>query len=180
MDIESIKSAYEKHRNLKIAADELGIKWQRLYVMLRSAGIPVTGDKARYGSSKDRMAARAELEFSRLVPSAISQNAIKFQAEVDFLVGSEKVDVKASTLHRGSKNFAALRWAFSVKKQEFCADFIVCFAITEGGYRILMIPGEVVRKYMTISVSEKGKSKWLQYEVTQEELTQFFTELSNQ
>lgn len=54
MSIES--DAYEKHKNLKLAAEELGIKWQYLYVILRKEGVAVCGDKSRYGSDKDRLA----------------------------------------------------------------------------------------------------------------------------
>lgn len=175
----SIEQAYQKHKNLKLAAEELGIKWQTLYVQLRKAGIPVTGDKTRYGSDTDRLAAMAELEFKNLVPFASDQNSIKFQSKFDFLVGSEKVDIKASRLNLGNKKFAAKRWAFSVKKQEFCADFIVCFAMHEHDYRIFLIPGELVRNYQTISIAENkdSKSKWLQYEVSKSELTEFFEEI---
>jgi hypothetical protein len=175
----SIKEAYEKHKNLKLAADELGIKWQSLYVQLRKQGIPITGDKARYGSDKDRLAAKAELEFQKLVPFAKDQNSIKFQSKFDFLVGNEKVDIKVSGLNQGCKKFAAKRWAFSVKKQEFCADFIVCFAMQEPDYRIFLMPGELVRNYQTISIAENkdSKSKWLQYEVTKADLTEFFFEI---
>ena len=174
---DKIKTAYARHMNLKLAASELGMKWQNLYVNLRRLGVPVVGDKARYGSDKDRLAAKAELEFTKLVPFAEDQNNIKFQSKFDFLVGNEKVDIKASKLNQGSRNFSALRWSFSVKKQEFCADFIVCFAMLDIGYRIFLIPGELVRNYQTISISEKGNSKWLQYEISSNELSEFFKEL---
>ena len=71
-----IAAAYNKHKNLKLAADELGVKWQTLYVQLRKLNIPVTGDKLKYGSNRDRLAARAEIEFQRLVPFAINQNKV--------------------------------------------------------------------------------------------------------
>ena len=176
----NIEQAYQKHKNLKLAAEELGIKWQTLYVQLRKAGIPVTGDKARYGSDRDRLAAMAELEFKNLVPFAEDQNSVQFQSKFDFLVGSEKVDIKASGLNQGCKKFAAKRWAFSVKKQEFCADFIVCFAMQEHDYRIFLIPGELVRNYQSISIpeSKNSKSKWLQYEISKTDLTEFFTEIT--
>lgn len=175
----SIESVYNKHKNLKLAAIELGMKWQTLYVQLRNLGIPVTGDKSRYGSDKDRLAAFAELEFKKLVPFAEDQNRIKFQSKFDFLVGKEKVDIKASNEKQGCKNFAAKRWSFSVKKQEFCADFIVCFAITENAYKVFLLPGELIRTYQTISISTSpdSKSKWLQYEVTPMELSQFFFDI---
>ena len=59
--------AYAKHRNLKLAAGELGICWQTLYVRLKRAGVPVTGDKLRYGADRDRLGATCEAEFQRLV-----------------------------------------------------------------------------------------------------------------
>lgn len=176
----SIEAAvYNKHLNLKIAANELGIKWQNLYIKLRKQGVPVVGDKLRYGSDKDRLAARAEIEFIKIVPFAEDQNKLKFQAKFDYLVGNEKIDIKASNLKRGCKRFEARRWAFSVKKQEFCADFIVCFAFSDDdSYKIFLIPGEFVRNYQTISISENGKSKWLDYEVSKEELFQIFSEIT--
>jgi len=173
-----IAEVYNRHKNLKLAAAELGIKWQTLYLKLRELNIPVTGDKARYGSDKDRLAARAEMEFRRLVPFAVNQNEIKFQSKFDFLVGAEKIDIKASTLKPGSARFPALRWAFSVKKQEFCADFIVCFGMIEDSHKIFLIPGECVRNYQTISISQNGKSKWLQYEISPNELAEFFIDLA--
>ena len=66
--------AYRKHKNLKIAARELGMAWQALYVILRKAGEPVTGDKLRYGSDRDKLGALAEAEFKRLVPFAQDLN----------------------------------------------------------------------------------------------------------
>jgi transcriptional regulator with PAS, ATPase and Fis domain len=34
--------AYARHKNLKLAANELGVRWQQLYARLRKLGIPVT------------------------------------------------------------------------------------------------------------------------------------------
>ena len=175
----TIIEAYEKHKNLKLAANELGMKWQMLYVELRKLGVPVIGDKSRYGSDSDRLAAKAELEFLRLVPFAKNQNAHKFQSKCDFVVGNERVDIKASTARQGCDRYAATRWAFSVKKQEFCADFVVCFAMLDTGYRIFLIPGECVRNYQTVSIptAPDSKSKWLQYEVEPHDLSEFFSQL---
>lgn len=107
--------AYSRLKNLKLVGLELGIPWQTVYVHLRAAGVPVTGDKSRYGSDTDRLAANAERIFAALVPNASDQNDKKFQAKVDFIVGQYKVDVKASRLRNG-------RWAFSLKKQERIAE----------------------------------------------------------
>lgn len=170
--------AYLKHKHLGHAAAELGLKWQTLYSRLRNQGVKVTGDKSRYGSDKDRLAARAEMEFKRIVPFAEDQNAQAFQSKFDFLVGKEKVDVKSAMLRQGSKRFDSLRWAFSVKKQEFCADFIACFGMLDDGYKLFLIPGEFVRKYQTISISQAGQSKWKQFEIDPSELADFFRSIA--
>lgn len=151
--------AYSRLKNLKLVGLELGIPWQTVYVHLRAAGVPVTGDKSRYGSDTDRLAANAERIFAALVPNASDQNDKKFQAKVDFIVGQYKVDVKASRLRNG-------RWAFSLKKQERIADFFVCFAFNDDGtYRVVVLPGELCRHMQTISLSSAGGTKWWDYEI---------------
>lgn len=160
--------AYSRHRNLKLAGEELGIPWQTVYVHLRAAGVAVTGDKTRYGSDTDRLAAKAESLFSELVPEAEDQNTKQFQAKVDFLVGQYKVDVKASRLRHG-------RWAFSLKKQERIADFFVCFAFNDDDtYALLVIPGEVCRHMQTISLSQTTSTKWWDYRMEPSHLREFF------
>lgn len=170
--------AYAKHKHLKLAANDVGIPWQTVYVHLKRAGVAVTGDKLRYGSDTDRTAAVAEQHFLRLVPSATDQNAAKFQSKVDFLIHGFGVDVKASRLH-GAGAGKSKKWMFSVKKQEAVADFFVCFAYTEDlqqVVRTLLIPGELARHHTSISLPENG-GKWADYEVAPESLAQFFADL---
>lgn len=104
--------AYDKHKNLKLAADELGMKWQTLYVKLKKLNIPVTGDKLKYGTRSDKLSSIAEREFSKLIPFAEDQNAIKFQSKIDFIVNGEKVDVKASRLKEVNKRCKKRSWLF--------------------------------------------------------------------
>lgn len=49
-DINYCCVVYDKYKNLKLAAEELDIKWQTLYSALVKLKHPVTGDKAMYGS----------------------------------------------------------------------------------------------------------------------------------
>ncbi len=163
--------SYRRLRNLKLVGLELGIPWQTVYVHLRNAGEPVIGSKSRYGSDKDRLAAKAESEFLRLVLKAIDQNKSEFQSKIDFYVNGYGVDIKASTKHQD-------RWAFSLKKQERLADFFVCFAYNEDdSYRILLIPGDVCRTYQTISASALTTSKWWDYQIDPASLASFFDAL---
>lgn len=177
--MENAIEVYLKHKHLKLAADELGMKWQTLYVWLKKAGIQVIGDKSKYGSDKDKLASHAENLFQQLVPNAVNQNESKFQSKIDFMVGDKKIDVKSSNLNKGMKNSDSKRWSFSVKKQEFIADFLVCFAFINGSdiYKLLLIPSELISKYQTITVSS-SKSKWLDYEISPNELKNFFEEVN--
>lgn len=174
-----IAAVYQKHMNLKLAADELGMVWQTLYVQLKKLGVAVVGDKARYGSDRDRLAVMAEQEFQRLVPEAVNANAVNFQAKIDFTVGGLKVDVKASLPNQHSKRFEAKRWAFSFKKQSLICDFICCFCLNEDKTlaRVLLVPKEFCAGLQSVSVPCNGRSKWLDYEVRPHELREFFSAL---
>lgn len=108
-------AAYEKHKHLKLAGEEIGVPWQTVYVHLRLAGVPVVGDKSRYGSDSDRLAALSETEFAKLVPAARNQNDAIFQPKLDFFVHGYGVDVKASRHKRQSSKAKTLRWAFSLR-----------------------------------------------------------------
>ncbi len=171
--------AYAKHKNLRVVADELGMPWQSVYVHLRKAGVAVTGDKARYGSDKDRLAAKAEQEFQRLVPFAVNQNSLTYQAKMDFMVNGFSVDVKASKLNKAYSHSEARRWAFSMKRQETVADFIVCFGFSDEGYVVFLIPGELIRKYQSLSITPRGGGKWASFKVAPNELSAFFMSLAD-
>ena len=169
--------SYGRLKNLKLVGTELGMPWQTVYVYLKRAGVAVTGDKTRYGSDTDRLAARAEREFQRLVPDAINTNDQQFQSKVDFVIHGYLIDVKASLLRGQGPATKAKRWAFSVKKQEMVADFIVCFALQDEGYRTLLIPGDLLRRFQSISLAGRGGSKWWDYEVQPHSLAEFFKSL---
>lgn len=170
--------AYRKHKHLKLAATEVGIPWQTVYVHLQRAGEPVVGDKLKYGSDSDKLASLGEQKFLELVPEAEDLNRRKFQAKVDFYVRGYSVDVKCSRAHRSSKGTPRKRWAFSIKKQEFVADFFVCFGMTAESELVtcLLVPGEIARKRTTINLPETG-GKWRDYEVQIEDLNEFFMAL---
>ena len=175
-------AAYEKHKNLKIAADEIGIPWGVLYTRLRKQGVAVTGDKSRYGAPRDKFAAASEALFQRLVPSASNMNDTKFQAHCDFEIGGLKIDVKAATPRHQTKGSASLRWAFLLRKQTQTSDFICCLCFKEDGQtleKMLLIPKEIYGGIQTVSFPCRGGGKWADYEMNPEELNDFFLGLSN-
>ncbi|ULJ64016.1 hypothetical protein MIS33_07550 [Wielerella bovis] len=173
--IEEMKMAYDKHKNLKLAADEVGMKWQTLYWYLKKHNHHISSDKSRYGSATDKFAAKAEQDFKQLVPSAKDMNSTIFQSKYDFKIHGLKVDVKASQLHQGNKGKPNLRWAFSLKKQEMLADFIVGMAYKdEKIVKLYLFPAEQIRFRSTISISENGSSKWRDFEISPDDLKAFF------
>lgn len=178
MDIQQqCVSAYRRHRHLKIAGEELGIPWQTVYVHLKRAQEPVIGDKLKYGSEKDKLAAQAEIHFERLVPYAKSMNGERFQAKYDFIVRGYRVEVKAARAARSNSAHKGRRYAFSLKKQQHVADFFVCFCLEGNDFEsCLLIPGEIARAKQTISVPING-GKWREYEIPEHELEPFFAAL---
>lgn len=173
--IQEMKNAYDKHKNLKLAAADIGMKWQTLYWYLKRENHPIVGNKSEYGSDKDRFAAKAESDFKKMIPSAIDMNKEKFQSKYDFKINGLKVDIKASNLNRGTKYSKYMRWAFSLKKQEMFADFIVGMAYKDSKlYKLFLFPSEQVRFRQTITISERGSDKWGDYEISKEDLQEFF------
>tara|TARA_R110000822_G_scaffold18041_1_gene59911 strand:- start:14316 stop:14864 length:549 start_codon:yes stop_codon:yes gene_type:complete len=177
MSIEII--TYRKHRNLKLAANELGIAWQELYVRLKKIGEPVTGDKLLYGSDRDKLGALAEAEFKKFVPHSIDKNAEIFQAKIDFNINGYLIDVKASKPKLTNKNSIKKAWSFSFKKQTLIADFIVCFCYLEDKSlaHVLLVPSEFFKGLQTVSVSCSAVSKWLDYSIDPKNLSDFFKSL---
>lgn len=178
--IDEMIASYEKHKNLKISASELGMSFQTLYWNLRKNGVCVSGDKERYGSDKDKLAIMAERMFGDIVSNAEDQNSKKYQSKVDFIVGDIKVDVKAAKIQSLGVGKGGDRWAFSIKKQIVVADFFVMFALTQQGelVKIFLMPAELIASVSSISITVNGKSKWHAYEVTKEELKKIFDDIS--
>lgn len=176
-----IEETYKKHMNLKLAANELGMPWQTLYVRLKKEGVPVVGDKARYGSDKDKLAKLSEDEFLRFVPDATNMNELEYQSKVDFWVGNVSVDVKSSKPYQKNKHITnKLFWSFSVQKQSFDSDFVCCFCFEHDNklFNILLIPSEIFSGYKTITVPYKRKSKWNDYVINGKELKKFFEDIN--
>ncbi len=178
---DQIIAAYKKHEQLFAAAKELDMPWQTMYWRLKRAGIEVNGNKARWGSARDKFGARGEMLFKELVPFAEDQNAGAFQSKVDFIVNGFSVDVKCAKRKRSSSRFQSKRWAFSLKKQIETADFYVCMAYDEAGDQlqaVYLLPRDLIGAMHTVSIPCSGKSKWSNYRVDHQGLSSFFGEMS--
>lgn len=171
--------SYARLKNLKLVGEEVGIRWQSVYVHLTKAGVKVTGDKARYGSVTDRLASAAERRFSASVPFAKDCNQEQYQAAIDFDVLGWNIDVKASRLR--SHKSDAPRWSFCVNKQKDAADFFVFYSYEAGNdenvRHVFLMPREIVVAQSLVSIPETLKSKWADYMIVESELCQFFEQL---
>lgn len=175
--------AYSELKHLKLTGERVGIPWQKVYIKLKKAGIKVTGDKQRYGSIADKLAARAERLFSKSVPFAIDNNLSEFQSTIDFTIDGISVDVKAANL-KGvyetpkTKKKAAAKWSFCISKQNDIADFFVMYALEDGGVKhVFVVPSEIACQKSTISIPLSLESKWADYEVKESDLFEFFDSL---
>lgn len=184
VSLDKMIASYSKHKNLKLSAAELGMPFQTLYYRLRNAGVRVTGDKERYGTEKDRFAARCEAIFKSLVPDAKDQNDHKFQAKIDFMVHGIPVDVKGAAIQIPYKGRnSGHRWMFSIKRQKKDAVFFVMFGFESSASpnpaEVFLIPSELIEAKTTISISCYGKSKWHAYRVGADELSEIFKQMIN-
>jgi len=174
--------AYSDLKHLKLTGERVGIPWQTVYIKLKAAGIAVNGDKQRYGSISDKLAAKAEQLFAYLVPFANDNNETEFQSSIDFNIGSITIDVKASALKEYPNSRDAPKWGFCVNRQKDTADYFVMFAYDKGGERVVhtfLIPNEIANKRTTISIPASMNSKWADYEIMQKDLTPFFMDASH-
>lgn len=178
-DVEVMIASYDKHKSLKVVSEDTGIPWQTVYWHLKRVGVQVTGDKRRYGSDKDKMAAKYEDIFLATVPYATPNNSTEFQSKYDFSIGSVNIDVKSATLSNSSNRAGRInnRWSFSISK-DVGADYLVLYCLNGDVmdnciHKILLIPNEFSSDKQTISVSP-NHSKWFEFEVSSGELRDFF------
>lgn len=180
--VETLVEAYRQLKNTKLVGAMLGVPIATVYWRLRRAGEPVTGDKARYGSDTDKVAARGERWFQRVIPWAEDQNHGEFQSKVDFLVDGLRIDVKTS--RPKLTRTGVITWAWSLQKQKDAADFFVCLALSNrsedpGVHTALLVPGDVARRCGSLRVSHDRialRGKWARFARSSAELRQFFEE----
>lgn len=177
---ETCIESYSRLKNLKLVERETGIKWQTVYVHLRKAGVPVTGDKKRYGSTTDKLARQYEDEFKKLVPCAVDNNEAEYQSTIDFYVNGWSVDVKVASLQSGGrqasgKSFSA-KWAFCISKQKDKADFFVLFALNENKEveHVFLVPNDIAVNHSSISIPKSMRSKWADFKIDPSDLSEFF------
>jgi hypothetical protein len=87
----------------------------------------------------------------------------------DFVCGKKKrIDCKSSCL-RSHHNKRNTHWLFNIKRNDKC-EYFLCIAFDNrddlNPLHVWLIPGELINSKLGLSIpnSEKGLSKWAQYE----------------
>lgn len=181
--VDKMVSLYQEIKNLKLVGKEMDIPWQTVYWWLKKEGVSVSGNKSLYGGTKDQIGLIGERLFRKSFPDAEDQNDKSYQPLFDFMLRGLKIDIKTSfprdSKARGSK--VLYRWGFNTKRQQ-SADYIICYCMS-GDFenyelaKILLIPNEFINNIQTVSVSCQGFSKWLEFEITEDELKSFMDSL---
>ena len=193
-----IIEAYLRTGSVKAACAEVGMMPYNAYIILKTAGVMKIEDKRNYGTTIQRYAADAEAEFQKLVPFAMPANkVIRANNPIyDFDVQGMKVDVKLcidrpskqrksvidkngnSKLVKGGSNYAFNTANHHDKDghPDFYAVFICDSGKISKGYRVLLIPDELVGDAKTVNFSKDEKADWWNFEIQPSELAQFFAD----
>lgn len=155
---ESIVDIYLECGDFHQAVAKSGLSTRAAHLALLRSGVLKIQDKINYGSRNARRGARAEKLFQQYVPDAIDANKYfkKNNPVYDFMVGDLTIDVKYSSLVKGTKT---KQWSFRKSK----ADFICAFLESEQmkgikDSHILLIPTAFISPELktTVAVAKSG------------------------
>lgn len=174
---DQVLDAYKKHGSIRAVTEETGCPPYTAFIWLKKSGDLKSVDSIRYGTQASRNGGMAELEFKRLVPKAMAANEHLHAncPSFDFDINGWMVDVKFSSINKtGSFRFQ------TSSRKELRPDFYCVFACEKGsintGYRILLIPEEMVTNSSSVSIRNGTTSDdevWL-YEVAPKNLAAVF------
>lgn len=102
----------------------------------------------------------AENIFKGMYPDAVPAG---WKEKWDFMLDGERIDVKASTISRKTKD-----WRFNIRKNTDCDQFaLMAFdnAKDRNLVHLWMLPVTVISHQTGVSISEATKSKWMKYAV---------------
>jgi hypothetical protein len=174
---------YRRNQDIGEVASETGLPWHIAYIHLKRAKVLNIETRLVSGAPNDQMGAWYEREFRRLVPSARSQNDVKAQNKVDYLVGAAKVEIKSSSLytHGGGMQHWKFR-VFSPRTRLRNADYYVCFGRLDtkdlNNYAVFLFPAEVLT-VGNVTVRLDGQNLWSQFKIETGELQPFFDTLES-
>jgi hypothetical protein len=151
---ESVLQAYAETGSLKEACARTGAPPYIAYIWLKKAKVLKTEEAIRYGTPGANLGAQAEQEFQRLVPKALNANGHlqKNCPSFDFDIHGITVDVKySSILGCGAWKLETARWK-KLRPDFFAAFFATTDKGLQGGYRVFLIPSDVVNNRSRIYI----------------------------
>lgn len=173
---------YARNQSINEVVAETGLPWHVAYIYLKKAKALNIETRLVSGSANDRMGAWYESEFRRLVPSARSQNDVKAQNSIDYLVGAAKIEIKSSSLY--THGGGTQHWKFRVfcsKTRTRNADYYVCFGRLDAenlkNYALFIFPAELLTGG-NVTVRLDGNNYWSQFKIEPDDVQAFFDTLA--
>lgn len=174
---ESVIEAYQHLGSIKGVCAETGAPPYNVYLWLRMAKLLKPADKQNYGTPASRLGGKAEDEFQRLVPFAMSTNKhLQMNCpSFDFDIYGITVDVKSCMKRKGTAQYVAATAAREGK--ELHPDFYAIFlwgVDKDREYSLLLIPDDLTEGLHNIYIDAKKEARWWQFEIAPNQLAEFF------
>jgi len=175
---EQVIASYQRLGNIGAVCTETGCPPYVAYKWLKIGKVLTSEEGTRYGTTGQKQGARAELEFARLVPFAMSTNK-ELQANCpafDFDINGTTVDVKFSSLCGGRYRFNPA--SHKPMRPDWYCVFLSAPDSKEldpQTCRILVIPDALVSGLKNVMIQKDGGRYW-DFEIRPDELADFFRE----
>jgi len=175
---EQVIESYMRLGNIGAVCSETGCPPYVAYKWLKIGKVLTAQEGTRYGTNGQKQGARAELEFQRLVPFAMSANR-ELQRNCpafDFDINGTTVDVKFSSLCGGRYRFNPA--SDKPMRPDWYCVFLSAPQSKEFDphtCRILVIPDALVCGLKNVMIQKDGGCYW-DFEIEPDALAEFFRE----
>jgi len=177
---EQVIESYQRLGNIAAVCTETGCPPYVAYKWLKIGKVLTPEEGTRYGTNGQKQGARAELEFARLVPFAMSANR-ELQRNCpafDFDINGTTVDVKFASLcaANGAYQFRTAH-AKPMRPDWYCVFLSAPESKEFDAERcqILVIPDALVCGLKSVTIQKDGGRYW-DFEIKPDALADFFRE----
>jgi len=175
---EQVIESYNQLGNIGAVCLETGCPPYIAYKWLKIGKVLSASEGIRYGTNGQKQGARAELEFQRLVPFAMSTNK-ELQTNCpafDFDINGTTVDVKFSSLC-GGRYRVSTAFGKHIRPDWYCVFLSAPDSkeLIPEKYRILVIPDQIVCGIKTVQIPPDSGQYW-DFEIKPDALANFFHE----
>ncbi len=175
---EQVIAAYKTLGNIGAVCTETGCPPYIAYKWLKMAKALNSHEATRYGTNGQKQGAKAELEFQRLVPFAMSANK-ELESNCpsfDFDINGTTIDVKFSSMCDSNGTYRFMTAQGKHMRPDYYCAFLPSSGdkeLSQGKYRILIIPDQLVSGLKGVTIQKEGGKYW-DFEVKPEALADFF------